>query len=168
MTGVVVADWSSATPVKPAPFRRHRDRADADHLRIFRASVARTLALALLLAAIAGCGAEDGSAAGRSSAGPVAFPDESWAELASDEDDLWLAVAGYTRGGEFRLRVFEKAGLRARVSGDLPLSIAASPASPEGRPASDARSVRGHRPSSPVSRKRDGGDWTCRRCGEDT
>src|SRR5690349_24455758 len=93
------------------------------------------------LAAIAGCGAEDGSAAGRSSASPVAFPDESWAELGSDKDDLWLAVAGYTRDGEFGLRVFEKAGLGwqklptppGRVSGDLPLSIAVS-GEPEGAP----------------------------------
>lgn len=94
-----------------------------------------------VLAAIAGCGAEDGSAAGQSSAGPAAFPDEAWAELASDEDDLWLAVAGYTRGGEFGLRVFEKAGPGweklptppGRVSGDLPLSIAVS-GEPEGAP----------------------------------
>lgn len=94
-----------------------------------------------VLAAIAGCGAEDGSAAGRSSASPVAFPDESWAELASDGDDLWLAVAGYAAGGEFGLRVFEKAGAGweklpsppGRVSGDLPLSIAVS-GEPEGAP----------------------------------
>lgn len=103
------------------------------------------LPLALLLgalAAIAGCGAEDGSAAGRSSASPAAFPDESWAELASDGgNNLWLAVAGYTRGGEFGLRVFEKAGLGweklptppGRVSGDLPLSLAVS-GEPEGAP----------------------------------
>jgi hypothetical protein len=104
------------------------------------------LVLSLLLVALvavgAGCGAEDGSAAGRSSPGPAAFPDESWAELASDgEDGLWLAVAGYTRSGVLGLRVFEKAGLGweklptppGRVSGDLPLSIAVS-GEPEGAP----------------------------------
>lgn len=100
-----------------------------------------SLLLVALVAVGAGCGAEDGSAAGRSSPGPAAFADESWAELASDEDDLWLAVAGYTRSGVLGVRVFEKAGLvweklpipPGRVSGDLPLSLAVS-GEPDGAP----------------------------------
>jgi hypothetical protein len=117
------------------------------------------------LAAIAGCGAEEGSAAGRSSAGPAAFPDEAWAELASDgKDNLWLAVAGYTRDGEFGLRVFEKAGLGweklpippGRVSGDLPLSIAVA-SEPEGSPCL-GYSI-GSKPA-PILVCFDGADWT--------
>jgi len=89
--------------------------------------------LAALAALVAGCGAEDGTAAGRPSLGPGAFPDESWAELASDgDDDLWLAVAGYQRNGDFGLRVFRRGASDweelpvppGQVSQDLPMSIA--------------------------------------------
>jgi hypothetical protein len=67
------------------------------------------LLFVLLVSLVAGCGAEHGSAAGPPSTGPAAFADESWAELASDGDsDLWLAVAGYERDGDFGLRVFRR------------------------------------------------------------
>jgi hypothetical protein len=131
VTGVVVADWSSATPARLAPFRRRRDgrTPTISKVRVFRAAAVQSLALVFVLAAFAGCGAEDGSAA---PTGPAAFPDESWAELASDGGDaLWLAVAGYRRDGNFGLRVFRRAGPgweqlpvpSGRISDDLPLSI---------------------------------------------
>ncbi len=92
------------------------------------------LILVVILVAIgAGCGAEDGTAAGRPASGPAAFADEAWAELASDgREDLWLAVAGYRRSGDFGLRVFRRGAHDweeqpvppGQVSQDLPISIA--------------------------------------------
>lgn len=92
------------------------------------------LVLVVILVAIgAGCGAEDGTAAGRPASGPAAFADESWAEMASDGDeDLWLAVAGYRRSGDFGLRVFRRGAHDweelpvppGQISQDLPISIA--------------------------------------------
>jgi hypothetical protein len=88
--------------------------------------------------AIAGCGTGGASAEDPSTGGtvaftsPVAFADDSFAELATDgEDALWLAVTGYDRNGEFGLRVFRRqapgwAALPTppgEVSGDLPIGI---------------------------------------------
>jgi hypothetical protein len=93
-----------------------------------------SLVLVVILVAIGvGCGAEDGTAAGRSSPEPAGFADESWAELASDGgEDLWLAVAGYRRSGDFGLRIFRRGAHDweeapvppGKVSQDLPISIA--------------------------------------------
>ena len=127
---------------------------------VFRATAVRSLAIVFVVAALAGCGAEDGTAA---PTGPAAFPDESWAELASDGGDaLWLAVAGYRRDGNFGLRVFRRAapGWKqlpvppGRISDDLPLSITV----PAGSRMPCLGYSAGTRPA-PVIACFDGGDW---------
>jgi hypothetical protein len=101
----------------------------------YRARIAPALALCAIFALVAtfvACGGQDGaSAAAGTSSGPRAFADESYAELATDGDNLWLAVTGYRRSRAFGLKVFEKEGsewveLRkppGEVSGDLPVSL---------------------------------------------
>jgi hypothetical protein len=122
------------------------------------------LILVVLVALVAGCGTEDGSAAAPPSAGPAAFPDESWAELATDGNgDLWLAVAGYERSGDFGLRIFRRDGSAweelpvppGQVSRDLPISIAA-PDNSDGVPCLGYSA--GSRPA-PVVACLDGGEW---------
>jgi hypothetical protein len=90
------------------------------------------LAVLALVALLAGCGSDDGASAAGSSAGPDAFADESYAELATDGgESLWLAVSGYRRDGDFGLRVFEREGSGwselpmppGEVSGDIPISL---------------------------------------------
>jgi hypothetical protein len=98
-----------------------------------RTAAATTLLTVLaLVALLAGCGSDDGASAASSPAGPSAFADESYAELATDgEDGLWLAVAGYQRDGDFGLRVFKRESstwtplpsLPGKVSGDIPISL---------------------------------------------
>jgi hypothetical protein len=128
------------------------------------AAIALPLVLvAVLVAIVAGCGAEEGNAAGRPAAGPAAFPDESWAELATDGEDLWLAVAGYQRNGEFGLRVFRQGASGweeqpvppGEVSQDLPIGIAV-PAGSDGAPCLGYSA--GPRPAAVVTCL-DGGSW---------
>jgi hypothetical protein len=112
-------------------------------LPVVRAAAATTLLAALaLVAMLAGCGSDDGASASGSSAGPRAFADESYAELATDgREGLWLAVSGYQRDGDFGLRVFKREGSDwselptppGEVSGDIPISLAI--ADNEGEPA---------------------------------
>jgi hypothetical protein len=138
------------------------------HWRNAGTGAAFVLSLLLLLvvfaAIVAGCGAEDGNAAGRPSTNPGAFPDESWAELASDGDDgLWLAVAGYERNGDFGLRVFRRGAHvweelpvpPGEVSQDLPIGIAV-PAGSGGAPGLGDSA--GPRPA-PLVACLDGGGW---------
>lgn len=91
------------------------------------------LAVLALVALLTGCGDGEGASAAKvPPSGPSAFADEAFAELATDgEDDLWLAVSGYTRQGDFGLRVFRGEGSDwaevpappGKVTGDLPVSI---------------------------------------------
>lgn len=99
------------------------------------ARIAAALALLAVLALVAllgGCGGDNGASAAGSAAGPEAFADESFAELATDGSEaLWMAVAGYERGGTFGLRVFQRSGESweaavsppGEVSSDVPISI---------------------------------------------
>lgn len=90
------------------------------------------LAVLALVALLGGCGGDDGASAAGSAASPEAFADESFAELATDGSEaLWLAVAGYERGGKFGLRVLKRSGddwqaapsPPGKVSSDFPISI---------------------------------------------
>jgi hypothetical protein len=101
----------------------------------YRVRIAPALTLGAifaLLATFVACGGKDGaSAAAGTSSGPRAFADESYAELATDGDTLWLAVTGYRQNGAFGLKVFEKQDSAwveltrppGEVSGDLPVSF---------------------------------------------
>lgn len=101
----------------------------------YRARIGPALTLCAIFAlvgTIVACGGQDGaSAAAGGSSGPPAFADESYAELATDGETLWLAVTGYRRNGSFGLKVFEKeesewaeaARPPGKVSGDLPVSL---------------------------------------------